>query len=68
MNIQEHATNVPDVIKVAVATGSTALTFFGIPVEQWMYILSGIVSIMFIIEKLPTFFKRIKEAYGCFKR
>lgn len=68
MNIQEHATNVPDVVKVAVATGSSVLTIFGIPVEQWMYILSGIVSLLFIIEKLPIVFKRIKEAYGYFKR
>lgn len=68
MNIQEHATNVPDVVKVAVATGSSVLTIFGIPVEQWMYILSGIVSLLFIIEKLPIVFKRIKETYGYFKR
>lgn len=67
MNIQEHLPNVPDVAKVVVATSSSVLTIFGLPVEQWMYILSGIVSLLFIIEKIPMLIKRMKELYGYIK-
>lgn len=67
MNIQEHLPSVPDIVKVSIATGSSVLTIFGIPVEQWTYILSGVVSIIFIVEKLPMLIKRVKELYGYFK-
>lgn len=61
MNIQETLQQVPDSAKIAVATGSSALTLFGISVEEWMYILSAIVSILFIIEKTPVFIERMKQ-------
>jgi hypothetical protein len=61
MNIHENLQQVPESAKIIVATGSSALTLLGIPVEQWMYILSGIVSILFIIEKFPIFVERMKQ-------
>lgn len=61
MNIQESLQHVPDSAKIVVATGSSALTLFGIPVEQWMYILSAVVSLLFIIEKMPVFIERMKQ-------
>lgn len=61
MNIQESLQQIPDTVKIAVATGSSALTFLGIPVEQWMYILSAIVSLMFVIEKMPIVWERVKQ-------
>lgn len=61
MNIQESLQQIPDTVKIAVATGSSALTFLGIPVEQWMYILSAIVSLMFVIEKMPIVWERMKQ-------
>lgn len=63
MNIQESLQQVPDTVKIAVATGSSALTFIGIPVQEWMYILSAIVSFMFVIEKLPVFLERVRQFY-----
>ena len=61
MNIQESLQQIPDTVKIAVATGSSALTFIGIPVQEWMYILSAIVSLMFVIEKVPVMVERLKQ-------
>lgn len=61
MAIQEHMASVPDSIKIGLATGSSALTLFGVSVQDWMYILSAIVSLLFIIEKAPVFIQRVKE-------
>jgi hypothetical protein len=63
MTIQEQMASVPDSVKITLATGSTALTMFGITVQDWMYIGSAIVSILFIIEKTPIFLQRMKELY-----
>jgi hypothetical protein len=62
MNIIEHYSNqVPDGIKVAAAVSAPALTFLGITVEEWTFILSGIVSVFFIIEKFPMFLQRMRQ-------
>lgn len=63
MNISEFSNSVPDSVKVGLATGSTALTLFGVPVEQWMYVLSAIVSLLFIIEKLPKAYNSLKQMW-----
>jgi len=60
MNIQETLQQVPDSAKLSVALSSTALTFMGISVEQWMYLLSGIVSLLFIIEKSISLCQKYK--------
>lgn len=51
---------IPDTVKVAVSVSAPVLTVFGITVEDWTYILSALVSILFVIEKLPMFIIRIK--------
>lgn len=51
---------VPDGVKVTGSLAAPALAFLGISVEDWTYVLSAIVSLMFIIEKLPTIIFRIK--------
>ena len=65
---------VPDSIKVAGAVSAPVLTFLGITVEDWTYILSAIVSFMFIVEKMPIFIfkmrmfiKWMREVYKSFK-
>lgn len=56
--------NIPDSIKVAVSvTPSMSYMFLGLPLETWTYVLSAVVSIMFIIEKLPIFIQRVKQFY-----
>lgn len=61
MNLQESMQQVPDSAKIAIATSTSALSLFGIPVEQWMYLLSAVVSILFIIEKIPVLIERCKQ-------
>jgi len=61
MNISE---NIPDSVKVAVSVSpSVSYVFLGLPLETWTYVLSAIVSIMFIIEKAPVFIQRCKQFY-----
>ena len=58
MNLYEH---VPETIKVSAAVAAPALTIVGYSVEQWTFVLSAIVSLLVIAEKLPGFVKRCKE-------
>ncbi len=61
MNITE---NIPDSVKVAVSVSpSLSYVFLGLPLETWTYVLSAVVSIMFIIEKLPVFIERCRQFY-----
>lgn len=52
--------SIPDSVKVGVSVSSPTLSLFGVPVEQWTFVLSGVVSLLFIIEKLPVFITRVK--------
>lgn len=62
MNISE---NIPDSVKVAVSVSpSVSYVFLGLPLESWTYVLSAIVSVMFIIEKLPVFIQRVKQFHN----
>lgn len=58
MNIYEH---VPESVKVSTAVGPAALSLLGMPIEQWVYILSAVVSLFIIIEKLPAVVHSIKR-------
>lgn len=57
-HISEH---VPDGIKVTASLSAPALTVAGVSLEEWTFILSAIVSLLFIIEKLPMLWGRIKK-------
>ena len=59
--IAEMSATVPDTLKVSTAVAAPVLTFLGVSVEQWTFILSAIVSLLFIIEKLPVFIQRCKS-------
>jgi len=56
-----HLDQVPDGAKVAVSVASPVLSFLGVPLQEWTYVLSAIVSLLFIIEKTPLLIQRIKE-------
>ena len=62
------AKDVPDVVKLGVAVSPPTLTILGFPVEQWTFVLSAIVSILFIIEKAPMFIQRMKALIAWIKR
>ena len=57
---QQALENIPDGIKVGTAVSAPMLNLFGVPIEEWTFILSAIVSLLFIIEKLPIFILRCK--------
>lgn len=60
--------NIPDSVKVAVSVSpGVGTVLLGLPLETWTYILSAVVSIMFIIEKLPVFIERCKQLYQWIK-
>jgi hypothetical protein len=57
----QYLEDVPDGVKITASLAAPGLSYMGISVEEWTYIFSAIVSIMFIIEKAPVVFRRIKE-------
>ena len=57
---QQALENIPDGIKVGTAVSAPMLNLFGVPIEEWTFILSAIVSLLFISEKLPIFILRCK--------
>ena len=59
--MRETLAQVPDNLKVGVSIAPAALTLFGIGLQDWVYITSAIVSLMFVIEKMPVVIKRFKE-------
>lgn len=59
---------VPDGYKVAASVAAPALTLFGVTLEEWTFILSAIVSVLFIIEKLPKVVLALKQLKQWIKR
>ena len=52
--------HIPDGVKVAISAAPPTLTFMGFPMQEWTYVLSAVVSILFIIEKMPTIISRVR--------
>ena len=63
----EPIQNIPDSIKVMTAVAAPGLSLMGISIEEWTFILSGIVSVMFIVEKFPMLFNRAASLYRWIK-
>lgn len=55
--------NVSDSVKMATATVTPVLALAGVPLEQWVFVLSAILTILFIIEKIPKAFVSIMWMY-----
>ena len=51
---------VPDGVKVGGAVAAPVLQVLGVTVEDWTFILSAVVSILFIIEKMPMLITRTR--------
>jgi hypothetical protein len=58
MQVLEH---VPESAKLTTAIGPAAISLFGMPLDQWVYALSAVVSILVILEKLPKVIHSIKN-------
>jgi hypothetical protein len=50
MNVVEQ---IPDPAKAVITIPVPILSLAGVPIEQWVFALSAILTILFIIEKLP---------------
>ena len=59
---------IPDTLKIGVSVSAPALAFLGVSVEDWTFVLSAIVSILFIIEKMPMLITRIKSLIQWIKK
>ena len=55
-----HLDQIPDGVKITGAVAAPVLQILGVTVEDWTFILSAIVSILFIIEKMPMLIARTK--------
>lgn len=53
--------NIPESAKLTTAIGPAALSLFGVPLEQWVLVLSAIVSILIILEKIPKAIDSLKN-------
>lgn len=52
--------HVPDAVKVVASVAAPGLHFLGVTVEEWTFVLSAVVSVLFIIEKMPMLITRFK--------
>lgn len=65
MEIVKHTQHVmetiPDSAKVVVAAASPMASLFGLTVEEWSFVLSGVVALLFILEKLYRFYRWVRN-------
>jgi hypothetical protein len=52
--------HIHDTVKVGASVAAPGLHFLGVSVEEWTFVLSAVVSILFIIEKMPMLITRLK--------
>lgn len=62
--MRELVESVPDSLKVGASVAPAALTLFGIGLQDWVYITSAFVSIMFMIEKMPVVIQRFRTFFN----
>lgn len=59
---------IPESAKVTTALGPAALNMFGVPLSEWVLILSICVSVLIIIERIPKVIDSIYLLITRFKR
>ena len=52
---------IPDSAKVIATAAAPMASLFGLTVEEWSFVLSGIVALLFILEKLYRFYKWVRD-------
>ncbi len=59
--VKEYVEQTPDSVKLITAGVAPVTTYFlGLPLQEWTYILSIILTLLFIIEKVPKTIATIK--------
>ena len=64
----EFVKQVPDTVKVGASIAPSSLALLGLPVQEWALLLGAIVSLLFIIEKLPNTIKIFKDFWNYVRR
>lgn len=60
-SIQQISEHIPDSAKVAIAGSAPMASLFGLTVEEWSFVLSGVVALLFILEKLYRFYRWVRN-------
>lgn len=66
-NISHVVESIPDSAKVVVTAAAPMASLFGLTVEEWSFVLSGVVALLFIVEKLYRFYKWVRHERNCSK-
>lgn len=59
---------VSDFIKGGAAFGVPTVSMFGIPVQEWMYIMSLFAATLLVLERLPSVYGTLSGLYARFKK
>lgn len=59
---------IPDGVKIGASIAPTTLAFMNIPVDQWAWIFSILVSFLFVVEKTPIVYRRFKSLYELLRK
>ena len=57
MSHTEYLESIPDSAKLMAAGVPPMASMLGLTVEEWSFVLSGILALLFIIEKLYRFYQ-----------
>lgn len=52
--------DISDLIKGSVAFGVPTTSFMGVPLQEWMYIVSICAAVLLILERLPSAYSSMK--------
>lgn len=65
MEIVKHTQHVmetiPDSAKVIATAAAPMASLFGLTVEEWSFVLSGVVALLFILEKFYRFYRWVRN-------
>lgn len=52
--------DISDIIKGTVAFGVPTTSFMGVPLQEWMYIVSIAAAVLLILERLPSAYSNVR--------
>ena len=61
----DNIDEIVDASKLLVATLPVGFTFLGLPIETWSFMVSITVGLFYLVEKLPSVIKSVKQMWRC---
>ena len=58
--MQKHEALI-EAVKAAPPVGITGLSLYGVPLNDIVLVLTGLYTVILLIDKLPTLFKRVRQ-------